>query len=185
MAVPVPVTTIEQFEDFITQAENAERRFEFIMGEIVELVSNNYASIVAGWILYYIRQHLQENGLDGDITTTDGGYRIGNQRYMPDVGFISRTRQPEPSQETWNPTPPDLAVEVLSPTDDLRKAMIKVGNYLAVGSVVWVVDPAAQTVDIYRPCKAVVSLGIDGTIEDNSTLPGFSLPVSAIFPSVK
>jgi Uma2 family endonuclease len=175
-------TTTDQFDAFVSRPENAERRFELIAGEITEVVSNNYASIVAGWILFYLRLHLRDQALDGDITTTDGGYEIAGQRYMPDVAFVSRDRQPRPSRATWNPTAPDLAVEVLSPTDDLKNVMIKVGNYLAVGTVVWVADPDAGTVDVYRPGQTVISLTTDDTIDGGDLLPGLRLPVRSIFP---
>ncbi|MEJ5197516.1 MAG: SdrD B-like domain-containing protein, partial [Anaerolineae bacterium] len=49
------------------------------------------------------------------VTGADGGYRVGDERYIPDVAFVSQSRQPAPSRDAYNAIAPDLAVEVLSP----------------------------------------------------------------------
>ncbi|MGQ9889985.1 MAG: Uma2 family endonuclease [Aggregatilineales bacterium] len=88
------------------------------------------------------------------MTGADGGYVVGGERYIPDVAFISFTRQPEPSHAAYNPQPPDLAVEVLSPPDKAAVLRIKIVNYLRAGTAVWLVDPAQKTVEIYTPDAA-------------------------------
>jgi Uma2 family endonuclease len=61
----------------------------------------------------------------GRITGVDGGYIVSGERYIPDIAFISFARQPEASHEAYNPNPSDLAVVVLSPTDDPAYLRIK------------------------------------------------------------
>jgi hypothetical protein len=51
---------------------------------------------------------------------------VAGERYLPDVAFISKARQPEPSHDTYNPNAPDLAVDVVSPTGQPRDIRIKV-----------------------------------------------------------
>jgi Uma2 family endonuclease len=116
------------------------------------------------------------------VTGEAGGYTVGDERYIPDVAFISKTRQPEPCRLAYNPLPPDLAVEVLSPTDDPRYVRVKIGNYLGAGVVVWVVDPDTKTVEIYTPGQPVQRLTISGVLEGGAVLPGFRMPVSEMFP---
>ncbi|RPJ02748.1 MAG: Uma2 family endonuclease [Chloroflexi bacterium] len=101
---------------------------------------------------------------------------------MPDVAFISKARQPEPSHEAHNPNAPDLAVEVLSPSDDPGDLRIKVTNYLAAGTVVWVVDPDKKVVEIHAPGKRADRLGMKETISGGDVLPGFALAVKEVFP---
>jgi Uma2 family endonuclease len=100
-----------------------------------------------------------------------------------DVIFIARRSLPiRLSKEGYLETIPDLAVEVRSKSDSLRAVLAKVKDYLAAGvRVVWVADPAARTVTVYRRRHKprVLKEGDTLTIED--LFPGFQMAVSAIF----
>ena len=102
--------------------------------------------------------------------------------FVPDAAYISKQRLPEiPDQEV--PIPPDLAVEVKSPSDSKRKMRQKAEKYLAFGTrLVWLVFPHEQLVEIYTPDQDVLTIGIDGVLDGADVLPGFSLPVRDIFP---
>jgi Uma2 family endonuclease len=173
-------TTLEDFLRFISLPENEDRLFEYIEGEIVEVVTNHYSSEVAANILIRLGTYVQARKL-GHITGEAGGYQVGNNRYLPDVGFISAGRQSESSHETFNPNPPDLAVEVLSPTDKPRKVRTKIENYKAVGTVVWLVDPEKKEVDVIIPGQPEKTLRLDDTVDGGDILPGFTLAVKDIF----
>ena len=173
-------TTLEDFLRFISLPENDDRRFEYIEGEIVEVVTNNYCSLVAARILIKVGTYVERENL-GYITGADGGYQVGDHRFLPDVGFISRQRQPEPCYEAFNPNPPDLAVEVLSPTDKPKKVRAKLSNYTAAGTVVWLIDPDEKEVEVYIPGQAVKTYRLDDTLDGGDVLPGFSLAVKEIF----
>src|SRR5258706_16357175 len=132
--------TVEEFDRIAGLSENRDKRLEFIGGEVVEVVTNNYASWVASRILIAIGGYIEAHHL-GYTTGADGGYMVSGERYIPDVAFISKARQSEPSHETYNTNPPDLAVEVVSPTDQPKGITDKVANYLSAGKVVWVIYP--------------------------------------------
>ena len=51
MAVGTGRLTVEEFDRWVDLPENADRLFEYIGGEIVEVPSNPYVSEVAGLIL--------------------------------------------------------------------------------------------------------------------------------------
>lgn len=174
-------TTLEDFERYIAQPGNENRLFEYIEGEIVEVVTNSYSSEVAANILIQVGAYVQKRKL-GRITGEAGGYQVGQYRYLPDVGFISKARQPEPSHETFNPNAPDLAVEVLSPTDRPKIVRAKIINYLNAGTVVWLVDPVEKEVEVYVPGRDIQTLRLDDTLDGGDVLPGFRLAVQAIFP---
>ncbi len=110
-----------------------------------------------------------------------GGYVVSGQHFIPDVAFMSKTRQPQPSNETYNSQAPDLAVEVLSPTDDDSNVRLKLADYLNAGTTVWIVDPEAKTVEIYSPNKPSIKLAESDTIDGGDVLAGFQLPVKDIF----
>lgn len=181
MTIQTTRLTVEEFDRIVLLPENAERNLEYIGGEIHVMVSNQYASAVAARILIKLGMFLEGKDL-GILTGADGGYQVSGERYIPDVGFISKARQSTPSHDTYNPHAPDLAVEVLSPTDDLSLVRIKITNYLAAGTVVWLVDPDAKHVEIHAPGQKAQRLGVEDTLTGGDVLPGFAVKVGDVFP---
>lgn len=181
MAIGTRLVTLDEFLRISAQPDHADRRLEYVGGELHEVVSNNYASQVAARILIKLGAVVEADGL-GHLTGADGGYEVSGERYIPDVGFIRAERQPAPSHATWNPLAPDLAVEVLSPTDDPAILRLKLSNYLAAGVTVWVVDPAQQRIEVHAPGQRAQHLRTGDTLSGGDTLPEFSVPVDAVFP---
>ena len=181
MDVQHKLITLEEFEAFTQLPENADRIFELIDGEIVEkMPSNPLSSHLALRIGRFIDTHLDTDDI-GYVTTEAGGYKIFGYIYVPDVAFILKSRLPELPYIGFAPIPPDLAVEVVSPTDDKDELLLKVANYLAAGVVVWVVYPPETEVKVFIPGQPVQTVGIDGTLDGGDVLPGFKLPVKKIF----
>jgi Uma2 family endonuclease len=174
----------QTFDEWVLMPENAERLFELINGEIVEkLPTSPYASYIAHLIAFYIEGFLREVKLEGYVTDGQGGYMVNGERYAPDVAYISKERQPKLSRQGYNPNPPELAVEVEFPTsvESERRLRLKILNYLAADTVVWVVYPEMREVEIYLPGQPVQVLTGDAVIEGGTTLPGFTLALSMIF----
>lgn len=99
-----------------------------------------------------------------------------------DVLFVSYTRLPagEPPEDLS--IPPDLVVEVRSPTDRWTKVFVKLGEYLEAGvAAVLVLDPATRSASVYRPneVQQIFEDGDDLVIPD--VLPGFAVPVRRFF----
>src|SRR5579859_5077597 len=126
--------SVEEFEKIAALPENADKRLEFLGEEIVEVVSNSDASEIAARILIRIGSHVEAHDL-GRVTGANGGYKVSGEDYIANVGFISKARQPKRPHVAWNPQAPDLAVEVVSPTDSIRQIAIKVANYLNDGAL--------------------------------------------------
>ncbi len=118
---------------------------------------------------------------------------------VPDVGFVlaenpATVRQPDLAfvraarlallvdDARRFPGPPDLAVEVLSPTDRPADVHAKVADFLAAGTLaVWVVDPRTRSVTCYRTLLQPRRLVEEDVLEGEDVLPGFSIAVAAIF----
>ena len=101
----------------------------------------------------------------------------------PDVSFVRRERIEASGLPIgfWRGAP-DLAVEVLSPDDRPRDVAAKVREYLTHGgALVWVIDPAVQTVTVHSTA-ASVSLACNQFLDGGDVLPGFSVPISRLFP---
>jgi Uma2 family endonuclease len=181
MAVNIQRYTVEEFEEFVNHPDNEDKLFEFIGGEIVEVPSNLYTSFIASIILTALMNFVMPRKL-GFVTGEQGGYIVQGERYAPDVAFISNVKQPKLTRGGYNPNPPDLAVEVVSPSDKKQKLTIKISNYLAAGAVVWVVYPDTQEVQVHTPGQTVKVLTTDDMLDGGSVLPDFKLAVANLFP---
>lgn len=172
------------FEAFVNLPENSERRFEWLDGEIIDVPSNPFVSVIAARIIVFIVTYLMQNALKGHVTAPDGGYIIDGQVFAPDVAYIDTL----PTRKGYEPKPPLLAVEVISdPTNgqeqtDLRRKLV---HYMRAGVVVWVVDYLAQQVEVHMPGQPVTVIGAGGTLSGGDVLPGFDLAVSDIFPKAE
>jgi Uma2 family endonuclease len=122
----------------------------------------------------------------GVICTADTGFKLTSNPdtvRAPDVAFVSRARIPASGIPTgyWS-GPPDLAVEVLSPTDVRSEIAEKIAEYLQSGvRQVWFVDTAPRRVTIHRPNAAPESLGELETLDGGEVLPGFRYQLSRLF----
>jgi len=179
-AIADQTSTLEAFEAIVNLPENADKRFEWVGGEIVEVPSNAYCSMIAARIIRYLGVFVDDHNL-GYVTGEAGGYMVDGERYAPDAAYISKARQPQLAQEGYNPNPPDLAVEVISPSDSRGRLSIKLGHYLAAGVVVWVADPDARQIEVYAPGQSLVVVDVNGVVEGGAVLPGFSLAVKDVF----
>lgn len=100
----------------------------------------------------------------------------------PDVSFLSTERLPPEDHQGFVPGPPDLAVEIVSPGEMDADVQDKVMDYLAHGTrLVWVVRPQQRMVTVYRPDGTARVLGETDTLEGDEVVPGFTLPLQALF----
>ncbi len=85
------------------------------------------------------------------------------------------------ANDYW-PIAPDLAVEVVSPSDRAAEVLAKVAEYLEAGTrLVWVVYPQTQKIVVYRPSADVQLLSVGDTLEGEDVVPGFACPVAEVF----
>ncbi|MBW4436666.1 MAG: Uma2 family endonuclease [Pleurocapsa minor GSE-CHR-MK-17-07R] len=172
----------DEYVAFVNRPENADRLFELIEGKFVEKMASFSSSKVALRIGQKLLNYLDQNEI-GFATAADGGYIMPDGNIlMPDVGYISRERMPEPPVREV-PMPPDLAVEVKSPTDSTWKLRAKVDKYLAHGTrLVWIIFPDEQRAEVYAAdAEDLVAVGAEGVLDGGVVLPGFSLPMKDIF----
>mgnify|MGYP002621471298 CR=1 FL=1 len=185
MALQIRQTmTAAAFDEWVRLPENSERRFERIAGEVVEVVSNALAARIAFRIGGFLFVYLQQHDI-GTATGADGGYQVGGERYIPDVGFIRYERQTGDDTAAYYPAAPDLAVEVISnPRNEteMRDLRLKIAGYTAAGTTIWIVDPFARTVEVYQPGQSARTLDEDGTLDGGELLPGFQIRVGDVFP---
>jgi len=157
-------------------------RYELNQGELIRMApSSMLPSMIAGQIYALIWMHLRENPI-GYLTTTDGAYHLSEDTtYAPDVGFISKSRLASPIAQGYVPISPDLAVKVVSPTDEIKRVVEKAKTYLQHGTkLVWIVYPSTQTIDVYHS-DSIKSLTKHDILTGDDVLPNLTISIHDIF----
>src|SRR5215207_3862350 len=118
MVVREHLTTVEEFEAFISQSENSDRIFELIDGEIVEKMPTEEHSITVGNTYTFLREFVKPRNL-GRVAFEVRRQMPDDQHNarLPDVEFTSTERLLPVVRKGAVPQMPDLAVEVKSPND--------------------------------------------------------------------
>jgi Uma2 family endonuclease len=172
--------TAEAFFEIAQLPENAERRLELEDGIIVEMPpSTPRNTVITGRIILFLNAYVVKHDL-GYVTVPDGGFKLSSGRVrQPDVAFISKKRLPVLPERFE--IAPDLAVEVVSPNEDVLK---KVNEYIDSGTqLIWVIYPNEQIVNVFRTVEPRwQTLGINDILEGETVLPGFTMPIKSIFP---
>src|SRR5439155_8648677 len=140
-------------------------------------------SEIAAKISYIIATFLEKSPI-GKVYSADVGIILPSENLRsPDVTFVRTGKLPEgKSPDSFGEIVPDLAVEVLSPNDSPTYVGRKIGEYLECGvPLVWLIDPATETVTVYRSLSQTEQLSAQDTINAEPILPGFSCPVSRFF----
>jgi Uma2 family endonuclease len=175
--------TADEFWDMLPEFADG-KRFELIEGVIVEMTGSRPINSKIGMLIgHFLLNFVLEHNL-GHVLGADGGYTLSPHNVrIPDVSFISSARYPElpPRIEGG----PDLAVEIISPSESSQDVLKKVTLYFNAGTrLVWTVYPDLQMVYSYRPSDdgmSVRPIDMDGTLDGEDVLPGFALKVSEIF----
>ncbi len=174
--------TLDEYRAFTTRPENADRLFELVDGDMVEKTPSFKPSKIAIRLASEISLYQRDNPV-GEVTGADGGYVMANGDVLiPDVGYVLKAQLPEePEREA--PIPPDLAIEVKSPTDRKRALRMKAEHYLAQGTrLVWLVFPEERVIEVYAlHVEEVVELKIDDILDGGEVLPNFKLPLAQVF----
>ena len=100
------MVTKDEFYEFVMRPENQNRNFEYIGGEIVEVVSNGKSSRKGFSLALEVGVYVKRNKL-GRCTGADGGYVVSGENYIPDGAFMSYARQPEACLLYTSPSPRD------------------------------------------------------------------------------
>lgn len=119
----------------------------------------------------------------GKIYTPDTTFQVGAVERLPDIGFVSAARIPtegEPMSK-WE-IAPDLAIEIISPTDIYAKVTGKVREYFAAGvQQVWLVTIEDEQVTIYDSPTQIRVVTADEELASEQLLPGFKCRVADLF----
>ena len=174
--IPEPHTmTLEEF------LENDIEGYEYVKGELVPMppTSMEHGEISSN-VSLHLSLHVFAHQL-GRLYTAGTTFRIGDRVVKPDVAFVSTDRLPE-NRRKGSPVPPDLAVEIVSPTDRHYDVTEKAFAYLKAGTrLVWVIEPVAKTVMVDRSETDFTLLIYEDTLTGEDVVEGFACPVAQLF----
>lgn len=171
-------------EDLLCVSDPA-HRFELVDGRLLvrEPAGFRHGRVVAT-LATILGTHVREHRL-GVVLTGDAGFilrRGPDTVRAPDVSFVSRARIPDPEPVSFAELAPDLAVEIVSPSNSPDQIAGRVRDLLAAGTrLIWILDPETQGATIHRPHREPEHLASGGEIDGEDVLPGFRCSLEEIF----
>jgi Uma2 family endonuclease len=117
---------------------------------------------------------------------SSGGFKLPNgATRSPDAAWVRRSRLTgltKEQKQKFLPLCPDFAIELRSPTDNLRAVLDKMQEYLDNGAQLgWLLDPLTRRVHVYRPQRPPEILEAPSTVSADPLLPGFVLDLRKIW----
>ncbi len=122
----------------------------------------------------------------GEVFDSSTGFTLPNKAdRSPDVSWVEKSRwsalTPE-QREKFIPLCPDFVIELVSPSDSLKKTQEKMQEYMENGCRLgWLINRKKREVEIYRPGQDVEVLQSPLTLSGENVLPGFVLNLQKIW----
>ena len=162
------------------------RRLELVKGDLFEMPPpgarhGSVAMVVGSLLMAYV----QANQL-GKVFAAETGFilrRNPDTVRAPDASFVATEWLPAGELPVgYLELAPDLAVEVVSPSDRDREVLEKVEDWLRAGTrLVWVIYPANRSATVYRALGDSEQLSEDGSLDGGDVLPGFACILGDLF----
>lgn len=176
--------------ELIELGANTDVKYEVWDGKVIAMPPAGLKhGAVISQLTYLLGTTVFEHKL-GKLFDGQTGFRLSFEHcFEPDISFVTRERLKliltQPEGEKLFHGAPDLAVEVLSPSDSITKTERKITLCLTHGTrLAWMIDPKNKTVRIYRPGEDFELLRGDRYLTGNSVLPGFRVSLARIFEGI-
>lgn len=192
-AEPVPDVPFPMGVADLARLPDDEWTYELVDGRLVRMpASGTEASEIAALLAHFLLTFVRPQKL-GRVTGPDGTYNLTQPgdphetALVPDVAFVRAGRLPprgSPLAMKFAKLAPDLAAEVVSPSQYQPEMAAKAQLYLAKGvRLVWIVWIEKQKVDVWRPGSdaPITTLSASDTLDGLDVLPGFTLRIADLF----
>jgi Uma2 family endonuclease len=182
------MTTTQQLvtaEDLLHIPDNG-FRYELVRGELKKMAPAGHRhGRIAINVTTPLDQHVRAHNL-GVVYAAETGFKLASNPDVvraPDVAFIRRERVEEVGDvEGYWPGAPDLAVEVVSPSDSYADVQEKVFDWLEAGArMVIVVMPRGRSVTVYRALNDIIVLTENDSLDGGDVVPGWTMSIKDLF----
>src|SRR4030065_2551515 len=177
-------TTKKWTEKMIMSIPKNGYKHELINGEFTMVPAGFEHEIIVANIVFILKKFVSEHKLGAVCGPDLGCWMKSENLRCPDVSFIRKERLQKLDRlpKGFFKGSPDLAVEVLSPSDTIEGVHGKIVEYFENDTkLAWVVNPEEQTVTLYHSLYPHKLLTNKDVLDGDSVLDGFSVPVSALF----
>jgi Uma2 family endonuclease len=160
-------------------------RRELVRGEVIETMppggQHGAIAVVLAMLL-----RLWTKRMGGGYVGVEAGYTLAHDPDTvrgPDVSYVRAERIPPAGvPEGFWELAPDLAVEVVSPSETAEEVREKVRDFLHAGTpLVWTIYPRTREVIVHTPDGVARTYGIGDTLAFSEILPEFSCSVAELF----
>jgi Uma2 family endonuclease len=183
LAQPTRLMTLEEY----LAGPDVPERSELVRGEVIEMPPPSvlHAAVMHSlslWLGLFIHQKQLGRLLVGDagvITSHDPDSVRG-----ADLAFYRAERVPQEFslKPAYLNVPPDLVIEIRSPSERRSQVLQKVTEYLAAGvRVVCVIHLENRTAEVYREDRGVETISAEGVLTFPDVLPGFGVSMAQVF----
>ena len=173
--------TVAEFE---AMAADPGHRYELVDGELVDMDGAPKHGTVTGEIYLLLRFQIRSAGLPLNVGVATGFQLDPYTLRFPDVHVTSWERMAAYDADAggFPHFAPDVAIEVVSPSNTPAALARKTEEYFANGTrAVWIADPGPRTVGIRRPGQPELVFGFGDILTGDPEIPGFACPVADIF----
>ena len=183
--IAAALMTAEEFFDWVHRPENGAIHYELERGKVVEVSRpgerHGLVCVNVGVVLHlYARKRRK-----GYVLGNDPGIVLEREPDTvrgPDVVYFEKGKPYDQMNPKWAEGVPTLAVEVWSPTDRIGKVTQRVREFLKAGvRLVWVIDPEARDVTVYRPGQDDYVVGAGQELTGDDVLPDFRCSLDEFF----
>ncbi len=151
--------------------------------EINRMSTGTLHGVVTSRLTAYLTIYVLENDL-GETCAAETGFRLTpNTVRGADLAFIGKEKLDIFGIPiNFFPIAPDLAVEVISPSNTYDEIQDKIEKYFGGGTkLIWIVDPKRHKIFVHRPNNTVTLLNENDVLEGEDVILDFRLPLEKIF----
>ena len=177
-----PTSKPKTVEDLLALEAETYKRYEIVDGEFVETCVSDKSSetgqAFGAFLFMFVRQHRLGRVYDADML-----FDLPQSTRKADVSVVLGDRVPQVEVSHFVGAP-DIVVEVISPSDRWKDIRAKVQEWLDSGAtIVWLASPDSGEVFVFRRGRPLRTLTENDVLDGEDVLPGFTVPVSELFPS--
>src|SRR6185369_5595506 len=160
---------------------------EVVNGELVMSPKNNwFHGRICTRLLFAIEAFNRIHRLGAVLDSSTGFWMFNRNCRAPDVSFVRKTRLSalgfKPTEKTFFPGAPDLAVEVLSENNTRAEIDSRLKDFFGSGTQIgWIIDPQRERVEVCHSPTRRQLIGAGGFLDGEHLLPQFRYSVADLF----